>query len=319
MKSRMVRWALFMLALSFPQLAQAALIAGDPFRIGVQPSLGEYQASTPLASTAGVNQDPTIAGFFGTWSGGTGTIQVNSTSLAYSTLTASGGSVQYRYGGYLTDYARYVQRRIDSSYDQYGSVYYLAGLMSFDSGFVNPDDRVSVALTQWTSDYAASDLTVVTGLQWGFKENATHGVDAIIRIRDTDTLMHEYTLAANLTPGTHLFVAKINPDWGGSDPLFDKLSVWLDPTAIGSEDSAGLPAFTKDNVLVYVRNNPGYTIDTLAFHAGYIGENSSVGFDEVRFGTEWSDVIVPEPASGLLGLAGGMLLVLGGRRRLGWR
>lgn len=316
MKSRMVRWALLMLALACPRLAQAALIAGDPFLVGTQPSLGEY-TTTPLASTAGVTQNPAVTGFSKAWSGGTGTIAVVNTGLTYPNLSTSGGSVQYRYGGYLGE-VRSVQRPIDTGYDQNQSAYYLAGLMSFDSGFVVPTDTsTTLALTQMTSAYAPLETTEVGGLQWGFKENGDHVVDAIIRIRDSKTpMMQEYNLASNLTPGTHLFVAKINPDWGGSDPLFDKLSVWLDPVAIGSEAAAGPPTFYKDNVLVFVRNNTNYAIDTLAFLAGYIGANSSVGLDEVRFGTQWSDVIVPEPASSLLWLAGGLFLVLGSHRRL---
>ena len=53
--------------------------------------------------------------------------------------------------------------------------------------------------------------------------------------------------------------------------------------------------------------DPDRIIDTLLFSATEIGANSSVNFDEVRFGETFEDVVpTPEPSSSVLVVLGAL-------------
>jgi MYXO-CTERM domain-containing protein len=102
-------------------------------------------------------------------------------------------------------------------------------------------------------------------------------------------------VAANT--GVHLFVVKFDLTAAAGG---DSVTVWLDPT-LGAGDPLGGTTITGKNL----------TWDRLAL-SDYDG--NSAAWDEVRWGTDFDSVTVPEPTSALLG-SFGLLALLRRRRR----
>ncbi|MCW1922933.1 hypothetical protein OKA05_10250 [Luteolibacter arcticus] len=96
--------------------------------------------------------------------------------------------------------------------------------------------------------------------------------------------------------GVHLFVVKFDLSAAAGS---DSVTVWLDPI-LGAGDPLGGTTITGKNL----------TWDRLAL-SDY--EGNSAAWDEVRWGTDFDSVTIPEPASALLGSLG--LLSLLRRRR----
>lgn len=102
-------------------------------------------------------------------------------------------------------------------------------------------------------------------------------------------------VAADTT--VHLFVVKFDLSTAA---LGDSVTVWVDPTLGAGDPTGGVTVTGKD-----------LTWDRLTF-SDYDG--NSAAWDEVRWGTDFNAVTVPEPASALLG-SFGVLALLRRRRK----
>jgi hypothetical protein len=102
-------------------------------------------------------------------------------------------------------------------------------------------------------------------------------------------------VAANTT--VHLFVVRFDLS---AAALGDSVTVWVDPTLGAGDPTGGVTVTGKD-----------FTWDRLTF-SDY--EGNSAAWDEVRWGTDFNSVTVPEPASALLG-SFGVLALLRRRRK----
>jgi len=124
----------------------------------------------------------------------------------------------------------------------------------------------------------------------------------------------------DLAAGTNLIVIRVTEKTLGSNNT-DEYDLWLNPTSTtpGSADYSAPDGFNEGLVV----GNGGFGFDGFFMkealnndpnEGGNNGEEQSVLVDELRLGTTFADVAVPEPASlALLGV--GSLLVLSGRRR----
>lgn len=106
----------------------------------------------------------------------------------------------------------------------------------------------------------------------------------------------------SLTSGvTSLLVGRLSfSDTAGADAI----TIWLDPTLGGGTPGGGFTLNGDFNSALFTNPNFGYR--------GGFGWLGSV--DEVRIGTTFADVTVPEPAAFSLALAGGLALLLRRRR-----
>ncbi|HEY8961098.1 MAG TPA: PEP-CTERM sorting domain-containing protein, partial [Luteolibacter sp.] len=148
----------------------------------------------------------------------------------------------------------------------------------------------TVHLNQGTNGDAnrAFDLGITSngdldGNEYGFGVNGNYGVGTAQELGAANT-------------STHLFVVKfdLSTAVGG-----DSVTVWLDPTLGGAGDPTGGITVSGQN-LVW---------NTLML-SDYDGNSAS--WDEIRWGTDFASVTVPEPASAMLGSFGALALL---RRR----
>jgi hypothetical protein len=118
-------------------------------------------------------------------------------------------------------------------------------------------------------------------------------------INGSDSGHSVYTTVPSPTAGTtHFVVEKIEFNYAGGNGTNERVSFFIDPTALESEP--GTPTAVVSN------SNVG-TISALGYYV--LKQPDSMGVDEVRIGTTWADVApVPEPstlallAAGLVGL-----------------
>jgi hypothetical protein len=166
--------------------------------------------------------------------------------------------------------------------------FYLTGLMSFDSNFSTATNSAAFTGLLNAEEGAAVPFTI--GMQWGFQGDGAGGVDAVVRYRDNVSGNPVVTslVGNNVTPGTHLFVMKVDVDVSGST---DNVAIWLDPTDTWAE---GLPTLTLDAACwLLPSTDPVRLVNTLALSVANVGANAGVTFDEIRLAESWSDLFLP--------------------------
>jgi hypothetical protein len=279
------RAALVLAALLTPSLAQAVVLSHDSFSISGGYTAGELPT-----------QNPSVTGYTGAWTDvdfGDAEPGITAGSLSYSNplyLGSSGDKVSVATGGGETAQANSgrVFRVLDSTLvatDGTAGIVYMSFL--FQSGQeTGATTYQTLALFNSTTSDANRNFDIgltTNGGQTGTAYN--FGAD------------NAYTstgVAADT--GVHLFVVKFDLSTAA---LGDSVTVWIDPTLGGTGDpTGGITVSGKD-----------LTWDRLAF-SDY--DANSASWDEVRWGTDFEAVTVPEPASALLGSFGVLALL---RRR----
>ncbi|MEX1048884.1 MAG: PEP-CTERM sorting domain-containing protein [Akkermansiaceae bacterium] len=268
-----------------PSLAQAALISHESFS-GY--TTGELPSTT----------SPSVAGYTGNWTDidfGDAEPAVTTGSLTYGGALYAGSAgdkvtvANNTTGSEInTANSGRVFRLLDSSLtvtDTTAGALYMSFL--FQSGQeTGPTTYQTLSLFQGNTADASRNFDAgltTNGGQTG--TNYNFGVD------------NAYTstgVAANTT--VHLFVVKFDLS---ATAASDSVTVWLDPT-LGFGDAAGGTTVSGQNL----------TWDRLAF-SDY--EGNSASWDEVRWGTTFNAVTIPEPSAALLGGLG-MLALLRRRR-----
>jgi len=272
--------------------AQAAVLVEDSFLSGANPAAGEY-APGDL-----VPQNPTVSTFNAAWADGLttttpGTFDATATGLTWTGFDATGGAVQYQYASSLANVQAAV-RPFTNAVTAPNVIYYMAGLMSFDSSFSTA--TTSLALTGLLNGEEGTPGYLLLGAQWGFQGNGT-GVDAVFRGRSTATGNPTVTnvVAANISPGTHLFVVKLESDYqqvtGGTNSA-DRVSVWLDPVVGSPEYEMAAATFVKDYAnWIDPSTDTTRIVQNVVLRATDVAAGEAVGFDEVRMGARWRDVM----------------------------
>jgi hypothetical protein len=277
-----------------PSLLQAAVLSHDSFSgytVGVQIDEG---ANLP---------SPAVTGYTGNWTAtnfGTQQPSITAGSLVYSNsqyLGSSGDSVgvpnNTAGGETASGNSGRVYRSLDSNLtatSTTASTLYLSFL--FQSGQqTGVTTYHTLHLNQGTNGDANRTFDIgitsngnLDGNEYGFGVNGNYGTGPSqeLGLANTDV---------------HLFVVKFDLS---ATAVSDSVTVWLDPTLGGVGDpSGGLTVSGVD--LVW---------NTLML-SDYDG--NSAAWDEVRWGTDFNSVTVPEPACALLGSFG--ILGLLRRRR----
>lgn len=285
--NRYYQWAaaLWVAAGLSASVGSAALIASDSFLSGS----GYYPGGNLFGNA---NMEGT-EGYSGGWTHNTSAVVVNGASaMGHPLVVNSPASNQgglYLPGVGSSNGTR-SQTRVLAAYDTSAPNYYFSGLMSSSEVFAT-----GTGLFGLSNAVPTSQLPSV-GLQVGF----TSGGLISLFYRNASGTYSNSTILNGYLPGeTYLFVVSL--ETAGNT------------VAVSLYDSAG----TIVESLSGIQTETTISTDLARVAAAVTGDfdggiPSTIRFDEFRFGTELSDVFVPEPSSLFLGLMGGLGLL---RRR----
>lgn len=285
--------------------AQAALLASESFLIGSNPAAGQYDASL---ATGLRTQSPIVSGFTGEWTDinfdvvpaitPTNLFKLQSTGLDFGPAShETGGSVQLlnSFDGGRKALFRSLVPHTPASGD---ALYFSGILSSSESSALNTGESLISFVDTSTSGF---------GISFGFV-----GGNVVAKYRasseSTATRILQTGFEAN-TP--YYFVLKLEINVGtGTEAFQDRLTVWLNPVGLGSDAAAGTP--TLEAMTAALSTNP---LDHVTLTTTGV-QDVGINFDEIRFGTSFSDVApVPEPSTFGLGVAAMAGLLGFGRRR----
>lgn len=265
--------------------ASASVVAYDGYNTGVSADTanGIYQAGANIYGSVNKTvQGGSIVGFGSSdWVGSTGLIDANSTGLTAAGIDyATGGSI--RYAGRNDTTTRAVRRSLDSYTGS--STYYVSMLMS--SEILETTGAAYGGFNSGTDAFISDGY----GIFFGFAGNGT-GMDLVVRQREAlgggDYGLVTTVLGTAAADTTYHLVAQIDVNAVGSA---EDVTIWLNPTSSSDVAAASLTAYSMPNT---------GSISVMSVSAKDF--NGGVSFDEMRLGTTWNDVAVPEPATiGLL-------------------
>jgi hypothetical protein len=115
------------------------------------------------------------------------------------------------------------------------------------------------------------------------------------------TLLGSPTFAIDTT---FLMVMKVSKVGGSAN--YNQLDFFLNPS---SRTEPTLPTLSR------TADSGQSTLNTFRVRSARLDAGDSYLVDELKIGTTFSDVVVPEPAAGGIGAVGAMLLGLRGKRR----
>ena len=270
-----------------PALSQAAVLSHDSFS-GY--TAGEIQAVVP---------SPAVAGYTGNWTDvdfGDAEPSITAGSLTYGDALYAGSSgdkvsvANNTTGGEITAAnSGRVFRTLDSTLavtDSTTGSLYMSFL--FQSG-----QETGATTYQMLSLYNATTSDPNRNFDIGLTTNG--GQSGTAYNFGVDNTYTTTGVAANTT--VHLFVVKFDLSAVAGA---DSVTVWVDPTLGGGDPTGGVTVTGKT-----------LTWDRLTF-SDY--EGNSAAWDEVRWGTDFNSVTVPEPTSAMLG-SFGVLALLRRRRK----
>lgn len=216
------------------------------------------------------------------WAGGTEN-QVNTTGLTYTGLTTSGGLVEDTSASHtVTNASRGMGNQ--SSVFTDGSTNWFSFLI-----------RPGATFTNWGFGIGNS----AGATSGGFGLNVSSG-NFTARAGATSSANTAFTWTSGTT---FLVVGSMTTSTSGNETT----TIWINPTIGGVSPVGGTSATVSGNIGTL----PGATA-TMAFGGG--NQAQVFAFDEVRFGTSFSSVTIPEPTTWAL-LAGSLTALVIFRRR----
>lgn len=255
-----------LIALGFASVAQAAVTVEDSFQTG---GGADYTAGTNNL----IGQGPTRTGYIGNWVeayGGAQSPDVNATGLSYTDgvnpMSVAGGSITYAGGGF----GRTGRLLVNPYNDTSDGTVYFAVLMQLDSTAASDNYRGFELHSGGFDDGPNRKFQLVTG------EPGVGASDANFIVRLFGSASFEADLGAPDTD-VNLFVGKIIFSTTNDA---DQVMIWRNPSDISSENLSGAPdaSFSGFNL----------QFDRTSF--ARFNNANGITFDEVRFGTTWSDV-----------------------------
>ena len=280
----------------------AILVIGATARTGQAALLVE---ETFQGYTAGnlIGQAEQGTGLSGSWTNPvangnvTFTVQ-NSGGMSYSggNISVNGGSQYGRASSTATvtgNNAANIGLSTPLTYNGTGTTY-ISFLMRF-GGTLETNDQFSLQLAVADNDTSFS--------RTGVRDDTSTAPNDVSFLANNSSSVYPVPEVI-VTAGTTYFVV-LKLDVGGSG--WTNASLWLDPTQLteaGEGAADAIRAQTNNNVLNY-----------LGFKFQQPDSGDSFDLDEIRIGTTWSDVAVPEPSAWMLLAAAGTFFVITRRRR----
>lgn len=301
---RQVYFLILILALSAH--AQAALIAYDGFAAGgTAPVPSGTYVSSPNSTNGTdnnsiINQGPALTNFTGNWTGGTWSANVyprmESTGLTYPGMTVTAGLVDIqRSGGTASTSTKTFSR--NASTTDLSSVQWISFLLNENI------DNSADTFVQLTFNTAASQP-----LRIGTAKATSHTAFFSTNAGGTDGAG---AISLN-NSNTHLFLVKLEAGVVSGQPLFDQITLWVDPDL--SLGEAGLGTGIVGNGAVRSDGSGIHSFKALALSGAVNQPGHFIKIDEFHLGTGFADVIsVPEP--GVIALLSFLAIPLCRRRR----
>lgn len=263
--------------------SQAALVIYEPFD----------DSNVPLPGNV------TGEGLAGTWTATANRFTVQSGSMVWGTLPTSGNRVTYVPSGNATASAALGSALGDAGLLDDGATLWFSMIVQMpgDSGS-NPETGFAIGTDALGNDNNFQMPVNGQGIGWGIKNNTLR---ATTWNRTPDRTATGPSAGVNIT---RLIVGELI--WGANAGAADRLNLYLPDTDL----NLGSVRSTKTAIL----NQSAF--DRISFSLKS-NTNAGFGFDEVRFGSSFDDVIgvvaaapVPEPATATLGLlaVGGLMM-----------
>ncbi|MEM8945676.1 MAG: hypothetical protein AAGD11_10875 [Planctomycetota bacterium] len=284
-----------LMAIAIAPIADAALIANDPFLSGTNRGAGEYSPGSDIRGQG--------AAAFG-WQGGPpdgfGVPHAGSTSnFQPDALGEDSPAVGYEAGGRLrwlgvgnSSFDRNITRQLNPTPS------------SSEWWFSIQTNRLGWAGDQTNATYAVGGFTDGSGngLQVGYDNSggAIDGIpDLVLRSNGVNTVLVSDVPSSD----NQLVIVKLDVNTSGDDTI----SVWADPSTVSPLGPADV-TITDQNL------TDSLTPFTQSKYESP-GQSGTVFWDEIRLATDFNSVIgIPEPTTAMLcGLA---VCLLGSRRRL---
>jgi hypothetical protein len=252
--------------------ARASLIAYDGFLVGSNPAAGEY--STGALSGA----NPTVNGFSGAWSSGSGSGTVQSDGLTYAGLTTTGGRIEAVGDGTRVGHTLTTPFTAAST-----GTYYISFLLRLEGDTAGAPYRAFELHNGGYDDNANrvfqlglnnGDLSGSNGL-FGARVNNNNSLKA--DLNSTNTNVNLYVLRLDLSASAGA----------------DSVTIWANPTSLGGAEPGSGSISISSFDLAFDRLS-------IASFGGF-----PVSLDELHIGSSYADVTpIPEPASAaaLIGL-----------------
>ncbi|MDR1279680.1 MAG: cell wall anchor protein [Opitutaceae bacterium] len=281
LSSKPIRFAIIALASGHLASAglHAALLAYDDFA---------YETGSTLI-TAGNGNGGT--GWFGKWSGGgIATVESSATAITYSSagITYGGGNSMSISGSTGTQNA--ATRAFSETTISNGSDIFFSFIVSVTGGTagqaISASSFISVSLLDSGFSTASDNGIILNGSFLGVRvANTTKST--------TDTLLYGKT---------YLVVGRFS-GWNETTKTYQQTSVWLNPVSTDFTDTAsGTVVATTGYASISVATSTGTGSDGyrgVTLRTNALGTNVYL-FDDLRIGTTWDDVVIPnipEPAS----------------------
>ncbi|WFB35964.1 PEP-CTERM sorting domain-containing protein [Kiritimatiellota bacterium B12222] len=278
MKKKLVYTLLF---IGFAAIClQAELIASDDFN---SYSIGELNSKGTISS-----------GWQSTWSAATGSNVVNG-GLSYS-----GGDISINGGSQALSITGSNNYQLNRQFDTFGTssgedAIYFSFLFRQVSG--TPADFLNFTLDKDQDYELGSGIGDLSGTQAEFSARVKYTVQA------SETV--SYTSSE-----TYLLVGRVSRDGDDGDrthPLrFDQIELWVNPTSssLGTAD------------VIFDSSSGMNDISYFGLRSANIGSGDEYLIDELRIGTDFSSIVIPEPSSLLLLGIGLVLARMGVARRI---
>lgn len=280
--------ALLMVAFQAPTNTSASLVAIDDFN--------SYTAGTDVGGQNGGT------GWAYAWTVGSGidVHQVSSKTVTYTLggFTYGGGNSLMFTGGSTQNST---QRATFTSADKSGQTYYssfvftIEGPVGTETGTATGNNTISM-LAKGDNFSATTDNALFI-----------NGANSKTQARNSDQLASVDTLIQYGV--TYLAVVRYS-GWDATAGVYETTTVWLNPTTTDENTSeASITAsVTTDNA-----GSEGF--QGVAFRTYFTNSANKVYIDDLRVGTTWDSVVIPEPGTWALGLSAGVLAIALLRRR----
>ncbi|MDP0495537.1 MAG: hypothetical protein Q7Q73_04955 [Verrucomicrobiota bacterium JB024] len=280
--------ALLMVAFQAPTESSASLVAIDDFN--------SYVAGSDVGGQNGGT------GWAYAWTVGSGidVHQVSSKAVTYTLgdFTYGGGNSLMFTGGSTQNST---QRATFTSADQSGQTYYssfvftIEGPTGEETGTATGNNTISM-LAKGNNFSATTDNALFV-----------NGANSKTQARNSDQLASVDTLIQYGV--TYLAVVRYS-GWDATAGVYETTTVWLNPTTTdeNTSDAAIVASVTTDNA-----GSEGF--QGLAFRTYFTNSANKVYIDDLRVGTSWDSVVIPEPGTWAFGLSAGVLAIALLRRR----
>ncbi|MGE4489473.1 MAG: hypothetical protein AB7E95_08020 [Kiritimatiellales bacterium] len=291
-----------------PRVVNAVLIAYDPFLNanvaggGNRRGEGEYNAGSQFRDfTNGNNNNVTggpIVGWsaLAKWTGNSGAAAgandkiigpTDSSGLSFGRNRVQGGNVQARGAKNKSpnnpDTVSFARRSLDSYAGN--SVYYISALMRADTATIRNNLNIN-AMVGFSAEMGleAFDGSGFAGAIFGFHGNGRQ-VDLVVRYRDISGKSVNSVIISKIPGGITYFVV-LKLEYNAEDDN-ERLTVWLNPQSPNERGTDPVLVATGSMLSSETQlTTGGFWMNN--FNSGI---NDYVRFDELRLGTEWSDVV----------------------------